>query len=149
MTSARRSPWTATTPDKMSAFDLSLLERDELFNTRVSGYIAWAQAVRKLIPTPRGAARIDVTQIVLDSGAATTGEAVDALLGRFLRIPVSSRHCADALVALLDDELGTSDLSPRPDLYGRSAAHGDPPHHEHPGVSGELSATALCYDLLR
>ena len=97
-------------PDKMSAFDLAARERDELFNTRVSGYRAWDQAVRKLIPTPRGAARINLTEIVLDSGAATTGEAVDALLGRFLRMPVSS-DLRDALVALLDDELGTPDLS--------------------------------------
>ena len=97
-------------PDTMSAFELAARERDELFNTRVSGYRAWEQAVRKLIPTPRGAARINLTQIVLDSGSATTGEAVDALLERFLRMPVSS-DLRDALVALLDDELGTPDLS--------------------------------------
>ena len=100
----------ADDPDKMLAFDLALRERDELFNTRVSGYRAWAQAMRKLIPTPRGAARINLTQIVLDSCQATTGEAVDALLERFLRMPVSS-DLRDALVALLEDELGTSDLS--------------------------------------
>ena len=96
-------------PDKMSAFDLAAMERDELFNTRVSGYQAWADAMRKLIPTPRGAARIDLTRMVLDSGAATTSDAVDHLLGRFLRMPVSS-DLRDALVALLDDELGTADL---------------------------------------
>ena len=100
----------ADDPDKMSAFDLAARERDELFNTRISGYRAWDQAVRKLIPTPRGAARINLTEIVLDSGAVTTGEAVDALLGRFLRMPVSS-DLRDALVILLDDELGTPDLS--------------------------------------
>ena len=97
-------------PEKMLAFDLAAKEREELFNTRVSGYRAWAQAMQKLIPTPRGAARINLTQIVLDSGSATTGEAVDALLGRLLRMPVSS-DTRDALVALLDGELGTSDLS--------------------------------------
>ena len=97
-------------PGKMLSFDLANRERDELFNTRVSGYRAWDQAVRKLIPTPRGAARLDMTAIVLDSGATTTGEAVDALLGRFLRMPVSSA-LRDVLVALLDDELGTPDLS--------------------------------------
>ena len=96
-------------PDRMTAFDLAALERDELFNTRVSGYRAWAEAVRKLIPTPRGAARVDVTRMVLDSGAATTGEAVDHLLGRFLRMPVAA-DLRDALVELLDAELGTSDL---------------------------------------
>ncbi len=100
----------ADDPDKMSAFDLANLERAELFNTRVSGYQAWAEAMRKLIPTPRGAARIDLTQIVLDSGSATTGEAVDALLRRFVRVPVSS-DARDSLVAFLDEELGTSEIS--------------------------------------
>ena len=96
-------------PGRMSAEDLALLERDELFNTRVSDYIAWAQVFRTLIPTPRGAARINLTEAVLDAGSATTDEAVDYLLGRFLRMPVSS-DTRDALVALLDAELGTSDL---------------------------------------
>ena len=96
--------------DKMTAFDLANRERDELFNTRVSGYRAWAQAMQKLIPTPRGAARVDLTRIVLDAGATTTSEAVDHLLGRFLRMPVST-DMRDGLVTLLEDELGTSDLA--------------------------------------
>ena len=100
----------AADPDRMLAFDLANKERDELFNTRVSGYRAWAQAMQKLIPTPRGAARINLTQIVLDSGSTTTGEAVDALLDRFLRLPVSD-DTRGAFVALLDAELGTTDLA--------------------------------------
>ena len=50
-----------------------------------------------------------MTGMIRDSGAATAGEAVDYLLGRFLRVPIapSSR---DALVALLEEELGTSDI---------------------------------------
>ena len=97
-------------PETMSAFDLANRERDELFNTRVSGYRAWAEAMRKLIPTPRGTARVDLTQIVLDSGSTTTDEAVDALLARFLRIPVSD-DTRRAFVALLGNELGTTDLA--------------------------------------
>ena len=100
----------AADPDKMLAFDLANNERDELFNTRVSGYRAWAQAMQKLIPTPRGAARIDLTQIVVDSGSRTTGEAVDVLLDRFLRLPVSD-DTRRAFVTLLDAELGTTDLA--------------------------------------
>ena len=96
-------------PNQMTAFDLSALERDELFNTRVSGYRAWAEAVRKLIPTPRGAAQFDMSRMVLDSGATTTDEAVDHLLGRFLRMPVAA-ELRDALVELLEGELGTRDL---------------------------------------
>ena len=96
-------------PANMSAFDLTALERDELFNTRVSTYRGWERAVRKLIPTPRGGARIDMSRMIRDSGAATAGEAVDYLLGRFLRVPIAA-STRDALVALLEDELGTSDI---------------------------------------
>src|SRR5262245_45468783 len=53
-------------PANMSAFDRSALERDEQFNTRISGYIGWQQAARKLIPTPRNAADFDLTRMVLD-----------------------------------------------------------------------------------
>jgi len=98
-------------PANMSAFDLAALERDELFNTRVSTYRGWERAVRKLIPTPRGGARVDMTGMIRDAGAATTGEAVDYLLGRFLRVPIAP-SMRDALVALLDEELGTSDIGP-------------------------------------
>src|SRR5205085_2882429 len=45
-----------TDPSKMTTFDRVALERDEQFNTRISGYIGWQQAARKLIPTPRRAA---------------------------------------------------------------------------------------------
>ena len=95
---------------EMTAFNMANRERDELFNTRVSGYRAWAQALQKLIPTPRGAARFDLTRMVLDAGASTTTEAVDHLLGRFLRMPVSADF-RTGLVELLDAELGTSDLA--------------------------------------
>jgi len=97
-------------PANMSAFDLVALERDELFNTRISTYRGWERAVRKLIPTPRGGARIDFTKMVLSSGSKTTSEAVDYLIGRFLRVPLAA-STRDAFVALLGDELGTSDLT--------------------------------------
>ena len=96
-------------PEQMPMFDMAARERDELFNTRVSGYQAWAHAMRKLIPTPRGGARIDMTRMVLDAGAATTGEAVDYLLARFLRVPIAP-GVRDDLVTFLDAELGTSDI---------------------------------------
>ena len=96
-------------PANMSAFDLTALERDELFNTRVSTYRGWERAVRKLIPTPRGGARVDMTRMVLDAGAATAGEAVDYLLSRFLRVPVAP-STRDGFAALLEGELGTPDI---------------------------------------
>ncbi|MEP7304867.1 MAG: DUF1800 domain-containing protein [Acidobacteriota bacterium] len=96
-------------PSKMSTFDLVALERDELFNTRISGYVGWEQAARKLIPTPRHAAQFDLTQIVLESGAKTTAEAVDYLLWRMLRVP-AAKATRDEFVAFLTRELGTDHI---------------------------------------
>jgi uncharacterized protein (DUF1800 family) len=96
-------------PSTMSTFDLVALERDERFNTRISGYIGWQQAARKLIPTPRDAARFDLGAMLLDSGATTTAEAVDQLLSRMVRVPVA-KPTRDTLVAFLTKELGTDRL---------------------------------------
>jgi uncharacterized protein (DUF1800 family) len=96
-------------PANMSEFDRVALERDEKFNTRISGYVGWEQAARKLIPTPRDAARFDLTAAVIGSGANTAADAVDHLAWRLLRVPLSNAM-RDALVAFLTDELGTSDL---------------------------------------
>jgi hypothetical protein len=96
-------------PATMSEFDRVALERDEKFNTRISGYTGWAQAARKLIPTPRDPARFDLTEMVLASGAKTAADAVDYLTSRMLRVP-ASRQMRDALVAFLSSELGTDSL---------------------------------------
>jgi hypothetical protein len=96
-------------PSTMSEFDRTALERDEQFNTRISGYIGWEQAARKLIPTPRDAARFDLTAMVLDGGAKTAAEAVDYLAWRMLRVPAAAAT-RGALVAFLTEELGTDDL---------------------------------------
>ena len=96
-------------PANMTAFDRVALERDEKFNTRISGYIGWEQAARNLIPTPRDAARFDLTEMVLASGATTTAEAVDYLAARTLRVP-AAKPTRDALVEFLTTELGTDSL---------------------------------------
>src|SRR5262249_51743219 len=96
-------------PSNMSAFDRAALERDEKFNTRISGYIGWEQAARKLIPTPRHAAQIDLTRIVLESGVKTTAEAVDYLLWRMVRVP-TAKPTRDAFVTFLTKELGTDSI---------------------------------------
>jgi hypothetical protein len=96
-------------PSKMTVFDRAALERDELFNTRISGYIGWEQAARKLIPTPRQAAQFDLTQPVLESGAHTTAEAVDYLMWRMLRVP-TAKATRDTFVTFLTKELGTDSI---------------------------------------
>jgi hypothetical protein len=96
-------------PAKMSEFDRVALESDEKFNTRISGYIGWEQAARNLIPTPRDAARFDLAETVLASGAKTTADAVDYFVWRMLRVPAATAT-RDALVAFLTQELGTESL---------------------------------------
>jgi Protein of unknown function (DUF1800) len=96
-------------PSKMTMFDRVAFERDERFNTRVSSYLGWERAARKLIPTPRHAAQFDLTQAVLESGANTTAEAVDYLLWRMLRVP-AAKATRDAFVAFLTKELGTDNI---------------------------------------
>src|SRR5688572_16295559 len=96
-------------PANMTAFDRVALERDEQFNTRISGYIGWEQAARNLIPTPRDAARFDFGEMVLASGATTAGDAVDYLAARLLRVPAADAT-RDALVEFLTTELGSDSL---------------------------------------
>jgi uncharacterized protein (DUF1800 family) len=96
-------------PAKMTMFDRVALERDEQFNTRISGYIGWEQAARKLIPTPRRAAQFDLTRMVVESGAATSDEAVDYLTWRMLRVP-PAQATREGLVAFLTKELGTDSI---------------------------------------
>jgi hypothetical protein len=103
----------------MSEFDRVALERDEKFNTRISGYIGWEQAARKLIPTPRDAARFDLTEMVLASGAETTADAVDHLAARLLRVPAAAATRA-ALIEMLNAELGTESLE-RAKTYAEDA----------------------------
>src|SRR6185503_6058211 len=96
-------------PANMSTFDRVALERDEKFNSRISGYIGWEQAARKLIPTPRDAARFDLSAMVTAGGATSTAEAVNYLLWRLLRVPAAAAT-RDALVKFLTNELGTDSL---------------------------------------
>jgi hypothetical protein len=96
-------------PANMTAFDRAALERDEKFNTRVSTYFAWTQAARKLIPTPRRAAQIDLITMVLESGAKTTADAVDYLIWRMVRVPVA-KATRDGFVGFLTRELGTDSI---------------------------------------
>jgi len=64
---------------------------------------------RKLIPTPRRAAQFDLTRMVVESGAATSDEAVDYLTWRMLRVP-PAQATREGLVAFLTKELGTDSI---------------------------------------
>ena len=71
--------------------------------------MGWQEAMRRLKPTPRGAAQFSLTAIVEEAGAHTTAEAVEALMGRLLSVPLAP-EAQDALVRVLDEQLGTTSL---------------------------------------
>jgi hypothetical protein len=92
------------------AMSNAMADRDEDFNTRYGSYRGWQMAIEKVKPIPRGTAQLDLTSMVVASGARDTCEVVDYLLARFLRVPIDAQRTAQ-LVAFLDQELGTSDVS--------------------------------------
>ena len=85
------------------------MRRSSGTNSRISGYIGWEQAARRLIPTPRHAARVDLTRMVVASGSKTTAETVDYLMWRLLRVP-TAQPTRDAFVSFLTGELGTDNI---------------------------------------
>ena len=82
----------------------------EAFNTRYASLIGYQEALRKLKPTPRIAAQFSLSEIILAAGAHSTTEAVDALAALLLRVPLTP-ITRDALIATLNEQLGTTDLA--------------------------------------
>src|SRR3984957_13432306 len=87
----------------------NLLSAHEEFNTHYASLKGWEEAVRRVMPTLRGAAQLSLTTVVLEGGARSTKEAVDCLIARFLSVPLDSQT-RDAAVTFLEARLGTSDL---------------------------------------
>ena len=87
----------------------NLLSEHEEFNTHYASLKGWEEAVRRVKPTPRGAAQFSLTTIVLEGGAHSTGDAVDCLVARFLSVPLDPA-ARSAAVAFLEAQLGASDL---------------------------------------
>jgi hypothetical protein len=82
----------------------------ETYNTRYGSLVGWQEAMRRVKPTPRGAAQFNLSAMVDAAGAASAADAVDVLTARFLRVPLTA-PTRDALVRLLKDELGTDSLA--------------------------------------
>ena len=101
---------TATKPDYMEVTSMSMQnDRDEDFNTRLASYHAWRKAIEKVKAIPRMPARLDLAKMVRDAGCASTQQATDYLLARFLSVPVDA-GTRTKIAALLESDLGTADL---------------------------------------
>ena len=82
----------------------------EDFNTRYGSLVGWQEAVRRIKPIPRAAARFELSDMVTAAGAKTAANAVDHMAQRLLSVPLSA-PVRDRLVAFLERQLGTGDLA--------------------------------------
>jgi uncharacterized protein (DUF1800 family) len=82
----------------------------EDFNTRYGSLVGWQEAVRRIKPIPRAAARFELSDMVMAAGAKTAADAVDHMAQRLLSVPLSPA-VRGTLVAFLERQLGTGDLS--------------------------------------
>jgi hypothetical protein len=82
----------------------------EDFNTRYGSLVGWQEAMRRVKPIPRAAAQFELAAMVLGAGAKTSGDAVDHLLARLLRVPVDA-EVRQVLIDVLEREIGTREIA--------------------------------------
>jgi len=103
----------ATIPDsksgEMAESNMSA-DRDEDFNTRYGSFRGSQLALERVKPIPRDTAQVHLAKMVLAENPKNTTQAVDYLIHRFMRVPPSD-EARRTLIAFLDRELGTSDIS--------------------------------------
>lgn len=88
----------------------TLADADEEYNTRYGGYRGYVVAYERVKLVPRHVLDVEVRAMVLAAGAADAGRAVDHLLHRFLRVPLTKQGRA-ALVEHLERELESTGLA--------------------------------------
>jgi uncharacterized protein (DUF1800 family) len=108
ITSATR-PGTSKVGGEMMAMSSMMADRDEDFNTRYASFRGWQLAIQRVKPIPRQTAQLDLAALVRAHGLRTTGQVVDYLARRFLRVPLDP-DARERLVGFLDAELGTSQI---------------------------------------
>src|SRR6202795_2336082 len=85
-------------------------DRDEDFNTRYGSFRGSQLAIERVKPIVRDTAQINLARMVLNENLKNTTQAVDYLIHRFMRVPPDDAT-RQKLVAFLNKELGTTDLS--------------------------------------
>ena len=136
---------TATKPDTKSgvmAESNMAADRDEDFNTRYGSFRGSQLALERVKPIPRDTAQVHLARMVLAENPQNTTQVVDYLIRRFMRVPPSD-DTRRTLIAFLDRELGTSDISVARTLSRRTVAVGPAPDHEPARVSIELRSTVM------
>jgi uncharacterized protein (DUF1800 family) len=108
-----QDPSQATRPEGIDVGTMStsmqMADRDEDFNTRLGSLRGWQRAIERVKPISRHTAALDLPALLRADGAKTVGEAIDALLARFLSVPPSTA-VRERLAEFLRTALGTDDL---------------------------------------
>jgi hypothetical protein len=89
-----------------------MADADEDYNTRYGGYRGYVLAYERVKLVERHRLDVDLAEMVREAGSESPEQAVDHLLARFLRVPLESAS-RDALVAFLEERLGSATLSDR------------------------------------
>ena len=87
----------------------NLLSEHEEFNTHYASLKGWDEAVRRVKPTPRGAAQFSLTALVLEDGA-TSAAGRGGLPHRALSVGAARSLRPRRGVAFLEAEIGTAEL---------------------------------------
>jgi hypothetical protein len=88
-----------------------MVEREEDYNTRYSGFKAALMAFERVKLIPRRTASLDLTAMVQASGATTPEQIVDQFIHRFLRVDLAEKNRA-AIVDFLRNKAGGRSLGP-------------------------------------
>ncbi len=85
-------------------------DRDEDFNTRYGSFRGWQMAIERVKPIPRDTAQLDLSKMIVNAKLQNTTQVIDYMIRRFMRVPPEDAT-RQKLVAFLNKELGTSDVS--------------------------------------
>lgn len=102
----------ATAPEAIpgeQSMSVQMADRDEDFNTRYASFRGYQMAIQKVKPIVRDSASVQISDLVKQAQAKSCGDAVDALIARFLTVPLSPSQRSE-LIEWLRRDLGTDQL---------------------------------------
>lgn len=108
MTSATK-PSQADNGSDMMAMSNTMVDRDEMFNTRFGSYRGWQMAIERVKPIERDIAQINLTEMIMTARLVSTDAVVDYLVRRFLSVPLDELT-QSRLAKFLEEQLGTTDI---------------------------------------
>ncbi len=86
-----------------------MADRSEDFNTRYGSYRGWQMAIEKVKSIPRNSADINLSKMVIESGATNVSETVDFFLNRFL-LNIPNKEIRSLLIKFLKENLGSNSI---------------------------------------